>query len=229
MTTVQHINLLDEALRPGRARFSSVDGLRALGALGIVIALLNGGLRVAASREAADARAAQQQLTALQAGSSHATAALAGAPSPDELVTLQRHYASTQQVFGAIQSGAAGTVQGYSPYLTALARQSQNLGGHALWITDLAVAADGGGLDLQGRMTDPRALPEYLNHLNGEPLFRGRAFAQVSLRALPLPGDLEAGAAPGDTLAAGVTEFVLHATPTGAPLAAGSLASGGVR
>jgi len=231
MISAQHLNLLDEAMRPRRERFSSVDGLRALAALLVVIGLVNAGLRLAADRAAQAAQAAQQELSALQSHPVAATA-VAGAPSPAELATLQRRYASTQQVYTAIQSGAAGSVQGYSHYLTALARQSQNLGGRALWITELSIAADGSGLDLLGRMTDPRVLPEYLNHLNGEPLFRGRSFAQVSLRALPLAGELDGNAlahGAGDAPPSGITEFALHAQATGQTLAASALPMGTLR
>jgi hypothetical protein len=229
MISAQHLNLLDEAMRPRRERFSSVDGLRALAVLLVVIALLNAGLRVAADRAAMAAQASQQQLMALQAHPLAASAPVAGAPSPAELATLQRRYASSQRVFSAIQSGAAGSVQGYSQYLTALARQSQHLGGRPLWITELSIAPDGGGLDLVGRMTDPRVLPEYLNRLNGEPLFRGRAFGQVSLKALPRPGDLDATRSLADALPGGVTEFALHAHPTGPTLALSGLSTGSVR
>jgi len=231
MISAQHLNLLDEAMRPRRERFSSVDGLRALAALLVVIGLVDAGLRLAADRSAQAAQAAQKELMALQSQPVMA-AAVAGAPSPAELATLQRRYASTQQVYTAIQSGAAGSAQGYSHYLTALARQSQNLGGRALWITELSIAADGSGLDLLGRMTDPRVLPEYLNHLNGEPLFRGRSFAQVSLRALPLPGELDGNGlahGAGDALPGGVTEFALHAQATGQTLAASALPLGTLR
>jgi hypothetical protein len=230
MISTQHLNLLDEAMRPRRERFSSVDGLRALVVLLVVIGLLDAGLRVAAGRAAVAAQAAQQQLMALQSHPLAASAPVAGAPSPQELAALQRRYASSQRVFSAIQSGAAGSVQGYSQYLTALARQSQNLGGRPLWITELAIAPDGAGLDLTGRMTDPRVLPEYLNRLNGEPLVRGRAFGQVSLKALPRPGDLDATRSPADApLPGGVTEFALHARPTGPTLALSGLPAGSAR
>ena len=219
MNSVQHLNLLDESMRPRRERFQSSDGLKALLALAAVLVLADVGLNVATSRETRAAHDAQQALIALQAAPS-GTANLPPADNVAELASLQARYASRQQVQGAIQSGAAGSLQGYSAYLVALARQSRNLGGRALWITELAVAPDGSGLDLQGRMTDPRVLPEYLNLLNDEPLFRGRAFAQVSLKALSLPGELDglvANGAAGDTGAPGVTEFALHASPVVAP------------
>jgi hypothetical protein len=228
MNSVQHLNLLDESMRPRRERFQSTDGLKALLALAAVLVLADVGLNVAAARETRAAREAQQALIALQATPSGANSA----PAPDnvaELASLQSRYASRQQVQGAIQSGAAGSLQGYSAYLVALARQSHNLGGRPLWITELAVAPDGNGLDLQGRMTDPRVLPDYLNLLNDEPLFRGRAFAQVSLKALPQPGDLDGlvGNAPATEPAGpAVTEFALHATPVGT---AQNVPAGGVR
>ncbi|MEO5687428.1 MAG: hypothetical protein ABIR54_08700 [Burkholderiaceae bacterium] len=231
MSGVQHLNLLDESMRPRRERFSSTDGLIALAVLLVCLGLVDGGLNFAATREERNAHSAQQQLIALQ---SHAPAVAANAStglSAAELAALQARYAASQQVRGAIQNGSAGSLQGYSPYLVALARQSQNMGARALWITDLSVAADAGGLDLQGRMTDPRVLPDYLNRLNDEPLFRGRAFAQVSLKALPMPADLDAGAATAGDGAPGasVTEFALHANPVGSAGAGAFPAAGGAR
>ena len=228
MIFAQQLNLLDESMRPRRERFSSTDGLMALAALVVVLGLVDAGLNVASRREERNGQVAQQQLIALQ---SHAPAVVVNAyagPSVAELASLQARYASSQQVQGAIRSGSAGSLQGYSQYLAALSRQSQNGGARALWITDLAVAADGGGLDLQGRMTDPRVLPDYLNRLNDEPLFRGRAFAQVSLKALPGPADLDTSAASAGAMApaSSVSEFALHANPVG-PAGAGAFAAAG--
>ena len=231
MIGTQHLNLLDESMRPRRERFSSTDGLIALAALVVVLGLVDGGLNLAARREERNGHVAQQQLIELQSHAPAATANASAGLSAAELAALQARFAASQQVRGAIQNGSAGSLQGYSLYLVALARQSQNMGSHALWITDLSVAADGGGLDLQGRMTDPRVLPDYLNRLNDEPLFRGRAFAQVSLRALPAPSDVDAGAAgPGDLAPASrITEFALHANPVGPAGAATFPAAGGAR
>lgn len=213
-------------MRPRRERFSSTDGLIALVVLVVFLGLIDAGLNFAATREERDGQVAQLQLIALQSHSAAVATNASGARSAAELAALQRRFASSQQVRSAIQSGAAGNLQGYSHYLVALARQAQNMGARALWITDLSVAPDGGGLGLQGRMTDPRVLPEYLNRLNDEPLFRGRAFAQVSLKALPAPGDLDVGAETAvDRVPGSVTEFALHANPAG-PAGAGSLGGG---
>jgi hypothetical protein len=54
-------------------------------------------------------------------------------------------------------------------------------------------------------MTDARQLPSYLRRLNGEPLFKGREFAQLSLKTV------EPLAALGGN--ASYAEFALRSTP----------------
>ena len=53
-------------------------------------------------------------------------------------------------------------------------------------------------------MADPRLLPDYLRRLNAEPLFKGREFSQLSVKAVE--------ASP--TSAGGYTEFALRGQPT---------------
>jgi hypothetical protein len=224
MISSQHIDLLDASLRPRRERWSGVAGLQALAVLAVILVLADAGLRVAVRRATRDARTAQQQLVASQAPASPSNPDDAAAA---ELATLQSHVASTQLVRGAIENGTAGRAQGYSAYLLALARQARSDGAQALWITGFSVAADGSALDLKGRMTDPRLLPDYLHRLNEEPLFRGHAFAQLSLQAVPAAGDIPlspvVAGADDARVSSGVSEFTLRAQ-AGAPGTASPLA-----
>jgi hypothetical protein len=71
-----------------------------------------------------------------------------------------------------------------------------------VWITGLAVSDDGSAIDLEGRMTDSSMLADYLRRLNDEPRFKGRPFAQLTLKS-----------AGGNGERLPYTEFVLRSTP----------------
>lgn len=175
----QHINLIDASLLPRRERFASAGAALALGATLAVSIALALGLNAMSAQATAEAAASEQALAALQARV--ATVGTAQPPGPAaELARLRAVEAGQRRIRAALDSGQAGGVQGYSEYLLALSRQTRG----NLWLTAFSVAPDGRALELGGRMTDPRQLPDYLKRLNAEPLFKGREFAQLSLKAV---------------------------------------------
>jgi hypothetical protein len=189
----QQINLLDPALQPRADALGASRGLMFVAAVFVGSAGLAAGL--------------QWQATRLQAGlppvadSAAAPASPASAAHAAALGELQRLRALDQQqaqLRGALDSGAAGSAQGYTPYLRALSRQAQG----TLWLTGFSVAAEGDAVELEGRMTDPSLLPAYLKRLNAEPRFHGRPFAELRIRSL------DAGADGG----AGHSQFTLRST-----------------
>jgi Tfp pilus assembly protein PilN len=202
---VQQINLYHDALKPHRERWRAAHGLWVAGgtlALGWAIALAQDAL---SARRLAEAQQLKQQAATERAGLSGNSALIAAAPGSQaqaELERLRQLDAAQRRVRDALEAQAGSGTQGYTPYFTALSRQAQP----TLWITGFSVSADGQGLELQGRMTDPAVLPGYLRKLNGEAQFKGRSFAQLSLKTA------EAGAdAP-----AGFTEFQLRSQPAAA-------------
>jgi MSHA biogenesis protein MshI len=184
----QHINLLDASLQRSRETLGSRTGLAA------VLATLGGSAALAmalqsfSAKSQAQAAALEQELGALQT-----RVAALGAPQPSrqaaELARLRAVDAGQRRLRATLESGQAGSTHGYSEYFLALSRQTQG----TLWLTGFTVGADGRSLEIGGRMTDPRQLPDYLRRLNGEPLFKGREFAQLSLKtvepAAPLAGN----------------------------------------
>jgi hypothetical protein len=202
----QHINLLDPSLQRKRETLGSTTGLLAVFAtFGAAVALAMT-LQSFSSQSQVQSVALEQDLAALQA-----RVAALGTPAPSrhaiELARLRAVDAGQRRLRAALDSGQAGSTRGYSEYFLALSRQTQG----TLWLTGFTVAADGRALEIGGRMTDPRQLPDYLRRLNGEPLFKGREFAQLSLKAV------EPVAAPGGS--ASYAEFALRSTP-GVPEAA---------
>jgi Tfp pilus assembly protein PilN len=198
----QHLNLMHAGLVRRREPFGSREALLWVGA---AAALALGGafaMQWQARQTVAQADQLEKDATTLQARVIELAAVPAATARTSELQRLRAAEASQRRVRDAIASGAAGRTQGYAEYFTALARQAQP----ALWITGFAVAPDGVALELQGRMADPRQLPEYLRRLNAEALFKGREFAQLSLKAV----DASAAAS------GGYTEFSLRGLPTAA-------------
>ncbi len=198
----QQINLLDASLQRRREHLGSQAGLVALAATFAVSAALALGLRTMSAQADEQAHSTEQALAAAQA---RTAAAPPGMPSHDatELARLRSVEAAQQRVRAALDSGQAGGTQGYSEYLLALSRQTRR----SLWLTGFGVAPDGRSLELGGRMTDPGQLPDYLRSLNAEPLFKGREFAQLSLKAV------ESGARGDGSRGAGqaYSEFALRA------------------
>jgi hypothetical protein len=196
----QHINLIDANLLPRRERFASAGAALVMGATLAVSIALALGLNTISAQATNEAAASEQALAALQARVATVGTAQPSRPAA-ELARLRAVEAGQRRIRTALDSGQAGGVQGYSEYLLALSRQTRS----NLWLTAFSVAPDGRALELGGRMTDPRQLPDYLKRLNAEPLFKGREFAQLSLKAVePAPAS-DTGTGPA------YAEFALRA------------------
>jgi Fimbrial assembly protein (PilN) len=203
-----HLNLLDAGFDVRREMAGSTVAAAALASALLVLGLAAAGLDVLGRRAAERAVTLEQATQALALQPVAISTGAASAQAAAQLVEQQRLVAleaAQQQLRHAIDTGLAGPQPHYSDYLLALSRQTRS----DLWLTGFSVAADGRSLDLAGRMTDPAQLTEYLRRLNEEPLFKGREFAELSLKATPQ----DAGAPAADPAA---TEFVLRSQPRAA-------------
>jgi Tfp pilus assembly protein PilN len=199
---VQQINLYDPALRPRRERWRAVHGLWFVGATLVAAYGLAHGL------DAWSARRAQQagQLTATAAEQRQLLQANGGLGAGDalrqraaELEHLRALDAAQRRVQGLLDAELGRHAAGYTPYFVALSHQAQP----DVWITGLSIDADGDALEIAGGLTDAAALPGYLRALDQEPQFKGRRFAQLSVKALPHAPDGSGG----------YTAFVLASQP----------------
>ncbi|HOB93188.1 MAG TPA: PilN domain-containing protein [Aquabacterium sp.] len=195
----QQINLFDARFAPQRLRFSALHGGLACAGVLVLSLLAAQGLRLAAGSARADAQAAQAGLAPLRAEVDALNARRPGGEDA-ELARLRAVEAGQRQVRAALEAGAAGVRDGHAGLLMALARQASG----RLWITGIAVSDDGAAIDLEGRMTDSSVLADYLRRLNDEPRFRGRPFAQLTLKSAGNGGERLPW-----------TEFVLRSTPAG--------------
>ena len=204
----QQINLLDASFQRPSVAFGSAVGLVAIaGTIGLSVAL-TWGLHAMSAQATQQAGTAERDLSALQARVADLGPA---APSHQaaELARLRALETGQRRILAALDSGQAAESPRYSEFLLALSRQTSG----TLWLTRFSVAADGRSLEVTGRMTNPRELPEYLRRLNAEPLFKGREFAQLSLKTTDSVAATNDAARPEP----GHAEFALRAVATASP------------
>ncbi|MDP1652916.1 MAG: hypothetical protein Q8L56_09365 [Rhodocyclaceae bacterium] len=110
----------------------------------------------------------------------------------------------------------------FADYLRGFARQSVT----GLWLTAFAYDAASGSMEIHGRTVDPALLPEYIQRLNREPAFRGRAFASLRLaegKLEPVAGTPAKAGAPAEAVKpAPFHEFTLIPVKEGAAQAPGT-------
>jgi Tfp pilus assembly protein PilN len=179
----QQLNLLDPRFAPRSLRFSAQQGLLAVALALLLTVLASGGLRWAGDRAATAGRQADADQAPLRARVA-ALGASAANGAGAELQQMQTLDAGQRRIRSALESGAAGVREGHADYLLALARQASA----SVWITGFSVSDDGSAVELEGRMNDTAQLTDYLRRLNAEPRFKGRPFAQLTLKATDASG-----------------------------------------
>ncbi|HEY6898311.1 MAG TPA: PilN domain-containing protein [Rhodocyclaceae bacterium] len=195
----QQINLYNPALRRQRELLSAASvAVTALLLSTVVFAwgsAVRAGLGARQAEAAAlapQAKAAQEQMTIL--------AKSLGERKPDP--ALQRQLAEAEEILSlrarardALSRSAGPGAPSFAEYLRGLARRIPK----GVWLTGFT-ANEGDGLEIRGRMTDPALIPEYIQRLNEEPVFRGQSFA--ALRMARPETDKTATDAAGKTKAA---------------------------
>ena len=202
----QQLNLFEARFAPQALRFSARQGLLAMGLVLAASGAISHALRWAEGRASAEAQTVLASLATLRA-QQQARSASAPVGTEAELAQLRTLDAGQRRIGAALDAGLAGAREGHADYLVALARKASP----ALWITGFSVADDGQTIALEGRMSDAAALTDYLRSLNAEPRFKGRPFAQLSLRAVDSTGT-----------ALPYTEFALRSSPSHAAAGTGS-------
>lgn len=96
----------------------------------------------------------------------------------DELTALEAQAAAQKNLLDTLKSGALGNTKGYSEYLRAFARQTES----GLWLTGFDISGDGARMNLQGAATNPQLLPAYIQHMNKEPIMRGKSFSALQMK-----------------------------------------------
>ncbi len=181
----QQLNLLDARFARQTLRGSARQGLALVAGMLLLAWAIGQGLQWSGGRAQQDAAVAEAAMVPLRA---QLMASAASASAPDdtaaEMQRLKALDAGQRRIRDALDAGIAGHREGHADYLVALARQASD----QLWITGFGVAEDGGAIELEGRMADASALTAYLRQLNAEARFKGRPFAQLSMKSVDSRG-----------------------------------------
>ena len=98
-------------------------------------------------------------------------------PEPDAQLTvrlerLQRDINNKQQVLNVLSGKQFGNQHGFVEQVTGLARQRIE----GMWLTGLQIKQGGIHLGMQGNALKPELLPQYLQRLANESVFKGTEF-----------------------------------------------------
>jgi len=96
----------------------------------------------------------------------------------DEIARVEEQLRMRRGLIAGMQGGAGGNVDGFSPYLTALARRTMS----GVWLTGVEIGASG-ELVLKGRVMDSALVPAYIRELRKEEAFAGRAVSELRVSA----------------------------------------------
>jgi Tfp pilus assembly protein PilN len=177
----QQINLYSPIFRKQRRVFSAAAMVKGVGLITLVvvvasyyIAMQTSLLEIRAAESARELKDGLERLKLQGAGQSPAERAKLIA---ERRKALEASLAAKTQALSALDSGAAGSPEGYSAVLRALAR----LQTEGVWLTRIQFAAGGGELSIAGRATRPELIPAYLERLRTDETLRRHDFAALEI------------------------------------------------
>ncbi len=169
----QQINLFHPGLRPPQRPLSAARLALGTLLLVVVLAALYGFAEYQAYRSGEALAQANAESKSLQERILKIGASGGGTSLRDIEAAIAKADAEVgvrEAVLKRLSGGELGSTQGFSAYLTALARQRME----GVWITGLSVAGDSGDFTLRGGVSRPEVLLEYIGRLNREEVLKGR-------------------------------------------------------
>ncbi len=102
----------------------------------------------------------------------------------EEAARLDERLRARRGLLVGLQTGAGGNTEGFSPYLSALARQTMR----GVWLTGVEIGGKSGDLVIKGRVLDSELVPAYIRQLRSQEPFAGRSVSELKLAAKGEPG-----------------------------------------
>lgn len=230
----QQINLFNPIFLQQKKYFSAVAMLQALGLLLAGMAVLYGfelrqknGLQALQAQTEKQAAERREQLTRFGKEFSNRGTSK---KLQEEIAQVEPRLRSRQELLNEITTGIGGNVEGFSPYLTALARQRLN----GVWLTAVNISGRPSDLVIKGKVLNGDLVPAYVRSLSREPALAGRPVNELHLvakeaaPAAPAPAAAPGAPPPAFADPARFVEFTLSiplgdaaAAPAAKPAAAG--------
>jgi Tfp pilus assembly protein PilN len=102
-------------------------------------------------------------------------------PLVAEIKQLQSSINDTAKTLRLMANRRALSENSFSGYLEALAKQSDN----SVWITSIHIAGKNRDLSIQGSTFKPEKVPDMLQHLQKDPVFKGQSFDKLVMEPTP--------------------------------------------
>lgn len=215
---LQQINLINPALRKTRDLLSAVPLAIAVGVLLVLILVAGsvarqraGSAQVEADKRAEELKAAQAQLVEMSA---RTTEAATDPVLAEELSNSRAMLNLREEVIATLERGVFTGNSGFAEFLRGFARQAPN----GLWLTGFVLNPVSRDIEIRGRMLRSTALPEFIQRLKSETVFRGVSFSSLIIErpAQAAVPELDSAPAPTPTHAAAASpdyiEFVMRTT-----------------
>jgi len=176
------INLYNPALLPRRQHFSLMAMVQGWGLIlaGVLFYYIYsylqlGQLNRLAEQDARHFAAAQAQFARYAA---EFPAQQSQRELQDEVRRLEQQVAQQGALIASLKSGPADRGAGYAEYMRAFARQVVP----GLWLTGFRIDAEGTRITLNGAVTQPELLPQFIRRLGREPSMQGKTFADLQMQ-----------------------------------------------
>lgn len=217
---LQQINLINPALRKTRDLLSAIPLAIAVGVLLVLILTAGSVARQRANAAQAEAEKRAEELKTAQAQlmeMSARTTELATDPAlAEELANSRAMLNLREEIIATLERGVFTDNSGFAEFLRGFARQAPN----GLWLTGFVLNPMSRDIEIRGRMLRSTALPEFIQRLKSEAVFRGVSFSSLIIErpAQPVASEQEAAPAsapvPAQAAAAlpDYIEFVMRTT-----------------
>jgi Tfp pilus assembly protein PilN len=124
----------------------------------------------------------------------------------EEIARTEEQLRRRSALLNELRTSVGGNVDGFSAYLTALARQSTQ----GVWLTGVEISGTSNDLVIKGKALDANLVPAYVRALSREPVFSGRSLSALQVTARERPAQAAAGAAPAPREPSRYLEFTLN-------------------
>lgn len=179
----QQINLFNPVFLEQKKYFSALAMLQALGlVIGGVLLIEMFALHQAGQLQALLAgatRDAEQQREQVVAVGKQFSALGTSKALEEEVPRAEEQLRRRRELVSEMTTNVGGNVEGFSGYLSALARQ--RIGG--VWLTGIEISGKASELVIRGKALNAELVPAYVRSLSQEEVFAGRAVSALQLTA----------------------------------------------
>jgi hypothetical protein len=172
---MQQVNLLVDELKPTKEALTFRQLMTVWSVFGLLLVLVSGWQGLDLWRLSSQKLENEAQVKNVQQANRALKARISTEPDPElmaEVESLRQMQAHQELLVNAVAGYESASEQGFSPYLTDLARHHVK----GMWLSQISLADGGARIQLQGETTDPVFVPAFLKQLSRGESFKGHRF-----------------------------------------------------